>query len=117
MIAMTQEERDILIAAMEEKIKKTEADIVAYEELSAPVAPDVAIGRISRMDAINNKSVAEAALREAKDKLARLNVAKRRVNAPDFGICSRCKGEIPYKRLLIMPDSTKCVRCSQAEKT
>ncbi len=109
---MTQEEKNLLLTEIEVKIKKTETDILAYEELSAPVAPDVAIGRISRMDAINNKSVAEAALREAKDRLARLNVAMRRIHAPDFGICVRCKGEIPYKRLLLMPDSTKCVRCS-----
>lgn len=35
------------------------------EDSCKPIAPDVAIGRISRMDAINNKSVMEASLRNA----------------------------------------------------
>ena len=37
-----------------------------YKEITKPIAPENAIGRISRMDAINNKSVTEAALRQAK---------------------------------------------------
>lgn len=61
---------------LEQKLKKeiikTEKLIIEYQELTQPVAPDVAIGRISRMDAINNKSVAEAALRQTEDKLSNL---------------------------------------------
>ena len=34
-----------------------------------PIAPENAIGRVSRMDAINNKSVNEAALKKAEIKL------------------------------------------------
>jgi hypothetical protein len=48
-----------------EEISKTELLIKEYQELTKPVAPDVAIERISRMNAINNKSVAETALRQA----------------------------------------------------
>ena len=54
------------------EISKTEALIAEYKELSKPVAPDDAIGRISRMDAINNKSVTEASLRQAREKLMNL---------------------------------------------
>jgi DnaK suppressor protein len=48
-----------------DEISKTKLLVKEYEELTKPIAPDVAIGRISRMDAINNKSVTEAALRQA----------------------------------------------------
>ena len=34
-------------------------------ELTKPIPPENAIGRVSRMDAINNRSVNEAALRTA----------------------------------------------------
>ena len=55
-----------------DEISKTELLIKEYQELTKPIAPDVAIGRISRMDAINNKSVTEAAMRQAKEKLRNL---------------------------------------------
>jgi DnaK suppressor protein len=42
---------------------------VDYTDMAKPVSPDVTIGRLSRMDAINNKSVAESALHKAKEKL------------------------------------------------
>ena len=46
---------------IEEEIDKTKVSIQHYKELTKPIAPENAIGRISRMDAINNKSVNEAA--------------------------------------------------------
>ena len=55
------------------EISKTEISIKEHKELVKPIAPDVAIGRISRMDAINNKSVMEASLRQAEEKLRNLN--------------------------------------------
>ena len=52
-----------------DEISKTEKSIKEFKEVTKPIAPDVAIGRVSRMDAINNKSVAEAGLRQAQIKL------------------------------------------------
>lgn len=109
---MTTEEKTAIRVAIEKKIKSTETAIAEYKDMTQPVAPDVAIGRISRMDAINNKSVMEAALREAEAKLLRLRMALEKINDTGFGICIKCKGEIPVKRLMIMPDSNKCVNCS-----
>jgi DnaK suppressor protein len=80
-------------------------------EMTKPVAPDDAIGRISRMDAINNKSVMEASLREVENKLKRLIVALEKIDNKDFGICIKCLQSIPFKRMLILPDSVKCVSC------
>lgn len=61
---MTTDEKLEIKTAIERKIISTETAILEYKDMTRPVAPDVAIGRISRMDAINNKSVMEAALRE-----------------------------------------------------
>lgn len=38
-----------------EEITKTQILIAEYKEMTKPVAPDDAIGRITRMDAINKK--------------------------------------------------------------
>jgi len=98
---------------IKDEIDKTEQLIVEYKEMTKPVAPDVAIGRISRMDAINNQSVTESALRQAESKLRDLHYALTRVDSPGFGICAKCRNPIPLGRILIKPESRHCVNCAQ----
>ena len=63
------------------------------------------------MDAINNKSVVEAALRESK-KLSDLKFVEILIHKDDFGICISCKKSIPIERILFRPQSKKCVKCA-----
>jgi DnaK suppressor protein len=104
---------DALRALIEKEIAKTERRIAEYKGMSGPVSPDDAIGRVSRMDAINNKSVTESALRQAEAKLAGLQTALGRVGQPDFGRCKRCGEAIPAGRLVLKPESPYCVRCAR----
>jgi len=95
------------------EIKKTEQLIAEYKEMTKPVAPDDAIGRISRMDAINNKSVTEASLRKAEGKLSSLHRVLSKIDAEDFGLCLKCNQPIPIGRILIRPQSLHCVNCAR----
>ena len=95
------------------EIEKTENSVSTYKEITKPIAPENAIGRISRMDAINNKSVAEAALREAEDKLDKLKYMLGQVGKEGFGQCAKCQKPIPIGRMLLMPQSRFCVHCAQ----
>lgn len=105
------DEKEIKVKIKEE-IAKTKQAIVDYKDLSQPVTLDSAIGRISRMDAINNKTINEAALRKSKEKLIKLNQAMDKVGSKDFGICIKCKRPIPLGRILLMPESLRCVNCA-----
>lgn len=96
-----------------EEIANTKITILNYKELPKPIAPENAIGRISRMDAINNKSVNEAALKKAKLKLNNLKIALSNINDSDFGLCSKCNNPIPLGRILLMPHIRYCVSCAQ----
>ena len=97
---------------IEQEIKKTKAAIAEYKEQAKPMAPDVAIGRVSRMDAINNRSVVQAALRKAEEKLLALRRVHDKIDGEDFGICLKCHKEIPLGRILIRPESLLCVNCA-----
>jgi DnaK suppressor protein len=105
-----QKEFEKLIA---EEIVKTEKNVADYSQMVIPEPPDCAIGRVSRMDAINNRSVAEAGLRQAQDKLNKLKFALSKVDTDEFGICRRCGGDIPLGRLALMPQSLFCVNCAK----
>ncbi len=109
---MNIEEKEQLKIKIEEKIKQTELEITELEELTKPISPENSIGRISRMDAINNKSVAEAALRSSRKKFGSLKFALSKIDSSSFGLCTLCKNPIPPARLLFMPESTRCVRCA-----
>ena len=96
-----------------DEISTTEKLIEEYKEQVKPIAPDVAIGRISRMDAINNKSVMEASLRQAEEKLRNLNKVFSQIGSKEFGMCMKCKQPIPIGRILIRPESLYCVNCAR----
>ena len=109
---MEEKEKDLLKSKILEAITLTKEKIAGLEEITKPIGPENSIGRVSRMDAINNKSVAEAALRAANQKLSKLTTALSKLDKPDFGICNFCKKPIPPARLMFMPESSRCVRCA-----
>ena len=96
-----------------QEIKKTETIITSLEELTKPIAPENAIGRVSRMDAINNKSVNDAALKKTKQKLKNLHITLSNLKEPNFGTCNQCKKPIPLGRIMLMPHSRFCVNCAK----
>ena len=95
------------------EIASTQLKVDEYTELCKPIAPENAIGRISRMDAINNKSVIEAVLRETKNKMQQLQIMQNKITDANFGICIKCKQTIPFGRLIIRPHSKFCVQCAE----
>lgn len=95
------------------KIQELQTSIEELKELTQAVEPDCAIGRVSRMDAINNKSVNEAALRKREEKLRGLKYALKSLYQEDFGQCSRCGSTIQKERILLMPESRFCVPCAR----
>ena len=98
---------------LKSELKSTQLKIDEYTELCKPIAPENSVGRISRMDAINNKSVVEAALREAEKKMQQLLQMDKKINDEDFGTCIKCRNTIPFGRLMIRPHSKFCVNCAQ----
>lgn len=110
---MNEIEKAEIKAKILQEIERTENLVVEYKELTKPVEPENAIGRVSRMDAINNKSVTEAALRQAEVKLTGLKNTLSNINNDDFGLCAKCKQPIPVGRILLMPHSRFCIHCAQ----
>src|SRR5210317_870195 len=110
---MQEVEKKKLANQIRDKIESVKEDIISYSERTQPVAPDDAIGRLTRMDAIGNKSINEAALREARNTLAKLERALKMIDRPGFGMCRECEEPIPLARLMIMPESDMCVDCAE----
>ncbi|MEQ9309308.1 MAG: TraR/DksA C4-type zinc finger protein [Balneolaceae bacterium] len=108
---MTESEKTQLKEIITHNISEISVEIDELLELTKPIPLDAAIGRISRMDAINNKTINEASLREKKKTLTRLQRILENSNSKEFGLCQKCGSEIPFGRLEYMPHTTRCVNC------
>lgn len=109
---MNQNDKSEIRDEINRRISEVKEKINKLEELTKPIAPDVAIGRLTRMEAINEKSINEASLRDSKETLIKLEQALINLENSDFGNCLICKKEIPKVRILRVPESNRCVNCS-----
>ena len=111
---MDAEKRKQLKDHIKNKIDDLKRDIQSYQLIAQPVSPDNAIGRLTRMEAINSKSINEATLNTSKQTLVKMERALMMINDPDFGLCRECEEPIPFARLMIVPESNLCVQCAEA---
>ena len=113
---MTLAEKDFIKQEIKNKISEVEENLVTLYEQSVPVPPSVAIGRLTRMDAIQQKNMAEANARSAEELIINLKSALNRIDDPDFGICMVCNQPIPIRRIIIIPETKVCVNCCSKNK-
>jgi len=70
------------------------------------------VGRLSRMDALQQQAMAEATHARRRQMETRIVAALARIDAGAFGFCSECGEDIPAKRLALDPTITRCVSCA-----
>jgi DnaK suppressor protein len=76
------------------------------------VSPDNAIGRLTRMEALQAQQIGEAGKRRLKNRLFNVRKALKTIDAGTYGLCVRCGKPVPPGRLQIMPEARVCVACS-----
>jgi DnaK suppressor protein len=109
---MTQNKIKELKKILETKLDEARKTAKALTSVSKPVEPDVSIGRLTRMEAIQSKSINEASLLKTNNEIKNIESALRKIDLdPDFGYCEECGEEIDIKRLKIMPETKFCVKC------
>ena len=109
---MTQDDKDKLRERIIDKMVETKERIADLEEVTKPIAPDQALGRLTRLDGMLDKSVNEAALVRLRDDLVGLQNAMVNIAKPDFGKCRNCGSEISMARMEALPGSTLCIACA-----
>ncbi|HIP30167.1 MAG TPA: transcriptional regulator [Sulfurospirillum arcachonense] len=89
-------------------------EIKELEIKTAPIEPDCSLGRLTRLEAMQEKSINESILVKAKIRLKKIAFVLTKIDSEDYGQCSICEEEIPYGRLCIVPESTICVSCANS---
>ncbi len=109
---MTNDYKEQVKSLLEQKYSRLKKQIEELKELVVPEGLDSAVGRVSRMDAINNRSINEAALRKKSVQAQKIEEALKDIDNPNFGKCYKCGALIQKERIMLMPESKVCVKCA-----
>lgn len=71
-----------------------------------------AVGRLSRMDALQSQAMARATAARRDAERRRLAAALKRISEGEYGYCEDCGEEIAAGRLRLDPAAAKCVECA-----
>ncbi|CCO25445.1 TraR/DksA family transcriptional regulator [Maridesulfovibrio hydrothermalis] len=84
------------------------------KETVAPVAPDAAIGRLSRLDTMLNQGINKSSISQSRERILKLGDTLKRLDKdPFFGECEECGETISFARLLALPESRFCIECAE----
>ncbi len=86
---------------------------LADDDETKPVAPDRAIGRLTRQDAIQSQQMAIELQRRNQERMRLVEQALKRIAEGSYGYCLRCEEEISEARLNVRPEAPLCIECAE----
>jgi DnaK suppressor protein len=97
---------------LERQLKRLEKSMKVTEEALQPVELDqTAVGRLSRIDSLQNQSFAKGLRDREVVRHSQIREALRRVDEGAYGICTVCEGAVPFERLFVFPEAPECAAC------
>ncbi len=97
---------------LERQLAKLEKSMTVTDEALKAVELDQgAVGRLSRMDSLQNQSIAKGLRERESVRLALIQQALLRLDAGTYGVCTECGGGVAAERLFVFPESGTCARC------
>ncbi|PCJ23253.1 MAG: hypothetical protein COA96_12335 [SAR86 cluster bacterium] len=84
-------------------ISKAAAGIVTLDQTT--------VGRVSRVDAMQQQSMAASTREMATQRLKKVTLALKSLENDCYGYCSGCDEEIALNRLLAQPEANLCLSC------
>ena len=101
--------------ALSEQLRALEAELrealEGSREGAQVVSLDQPIGRVSRIDALQQQKMAQAAKRKQEVRLGQVKIALAALDDDEYGYCRACDEPIGFKRLSARPESPFCLGC------
>jgi DnaK suppressor protein len=105
-------------AAIEARLRARRAEVTeaaaAHEDDRRPVQLDqTRMGRLARMDALQDQAMAIELERRREVELARIDSALERLAEGEYGMCVTCSAAIEPQRLELDPAIPLCLACAR----
>ena len=100
---------------LEDELRSIEETAAERASASATVILDQqAVGRLSRMDAMQQQAMAQAESRRAAARVKMIRSALAKIGDQDYGLCETCDEPIAEGRLRVDPAALLCITCAEA---
>ncbi|NNC59985.1 MAG: TraR/DksA family transcriptional regulator [Erythrobacter sp.] len=99
-------------ALLSRQAELAEEDRMSVEGRAPVTLQQDSVGRLSRMDAMQQQAMAQAQERRRHAERARIAAALVRVDEGEWGYCVHCGKEIAEQRLRHDPSVPRCVGCA-----
>jgi DnaK suppressor protein len=109
---LTANQTEELRADLTAQLRKLERSMRVTDQALEPVKLDQsAVGRLSRIDALQNQGLTRNLQEREQIKLAHVREAFRRMDEGTYGRCVSCGSPIPFPRLYVFPETPTCAAC------
>ena len=115
--ALTEVQRGELLKDLLELKGQLEGVLADTRQNVKPVDLDLPIGRISRVDAIQQQRMAQASRHNNETRLRQVNSALAAAEEDLYGYCRLCDEPIGYRRLKAGPETPACVTCQSRRES
>jgi len=103
-------------ALLARRAELIEEDRISAEGREPVTLQQDSVGRLSRMDAIQQQAMAQAQERRRAQERVRISSALNRLDEGEWGYCVRCGEEIASARLKHDPSVATCVGCASGRE-
>ena len=114
MAPLSRDEREVLRTRLAERAEELRVSLARPDDETAAVTPDAAIGRLTRVDAMQMGHMTMALRRQKAQELLMVERALAAVVDGTYGTCQRCGDDIARARLDARPAALLCVACADA---
>ena len=100
--------------SLQSRLAALDAEDAASTDATKPVELDQqAVGRLSRMDALQNQAMAQAQARRRQVERQRIMAALQRIEDGEYGFCTDCGEAVEPARLKADPTIPRCLDCTR----
>jgi DnaK suppressor protein len=116
-VGLSEAQRDELRRDLDDLARELRAALDGSAEAARPVELDqAAVGRVSRIDSIQQQKMLEASRRAQDARLVLVQSALRRFEEDEYGDCLDCGDGVAYGRLKARPETLFCIGCQSARE-
>ena len=112
LVQLTPKQKQELLSVLLSNKTKLEQQLLDAESATGVVILDQSsVGRVSRVDAMQQQSMAVSTRAIAEASLRKVLKTLKRMDAEDFGYCGECDKPIQFNRLKVQPQASHCLKC------
>lgn len=101
------------VKALQARLAELDQEDAANEDSRDTVTlQQDSVGRLSRMDALQQQAMAQATERRRMAERARIRAAFERIEEGEWGYCTACGEDIAPARLANDPSLATCIKCA-----